>query len=96
MAYVVVATWKAKPGEADHVAETLRTVAPINRSEEKLLQFQAHRSTEDPDVFVLYEKYVDATGYDEHKATESFQTHVVGDTIPRLESRNIVTLETLD
>lgn len=96
MAYVVLATWQAKPGKAGHIRKILDTVAPLNRAEKKMLDFQAHVSSDDPNVFVLYEKYTDPTGYDDHKNTEAFQTYVVGDAIPNLEKRSIQTLETLD
>ncbi|HEY3685941.1 MAG TPA: putative quinol monooxygenase [Streptosporangiaceae bacterium] len=96
MAYVVIATWRAKPGRAEHVKNILDTVTPINRAEEKTLEFQAHVSSDDPNTFVLYEKYVDASGYQDHKNTENFQTYVLDDAIPNLESRNVLTAETLD
>jgi quinol monooxygenase YgiN len=96
MGFVVIATWTARPGEADYVAELITKLSPQNRAEPKNLAFQGQRSTDNPDVFVLYERYTDATGYDDHKATDAFQTHVVGDIIPRLESRTVATFTTLD
>jgi quinol monooxygenase YgiN len=96
MGFVVIATWTAKAGEADRVAGTLSKLAPGNRAEPKNLVFQAHRSTEDPNTFVLYEHYTDAAGYDDHKATDAFQTHVIGDIIPRLETRTVSTFTTLE
>ncbi|MYW92884.1 antibiotic biosynthesis monooxygenase [Amycolatopsis rubida] len=96
MAFVVIATWKAKPGQAERIRDILRTVAPLNRREEKSLEFQAHVSAEDPDTFVLYEKYVDASGYDDHKAGEPFRKYVLGEAIPNLADRSVTTLETLD
>jgi quinol monooxygenase YgiN len=96
MAYVVLATWTAKPGKAEHIKDILATVTPLNRAEEKMLAFQAHVSARDPNVFILYEKYTDSTGYDEHKNTETFRMYVVDGAIPNLESRSVQTLETLD
>ena len=96
MGFVVIATWTAKQGEADHVAKAIAKLTPGNRAEPKNLAFQGHRSTEDPNTFVLYEDYTDASGYEDHKATDAFQTHVVGDVIPRLESRAVSTFTTLD
>jgi quinol monooxygenase YgiN len=96
MAYVVIATWQAKPGEGGRIGKILRTVTPINRAEPKMLEFQAHTSTEDPDTFVIYEKYTDASGYDDHRATEAFQTYVIGEVIPNLADRSVRTFHTLD
>ncbi|WP_435062130.1 putative quinol monooxygenase [Amycolatopsis thermoflava] len=96
MAYVVVATWKAKPGQAEHIRKVLETVTPINRAEEKMLHFQAQVSIDDPDTFVVYEKYVDASGYADHKASDAFQSYVVGEVIPNLVERSVATFETID
>ncbi len=96
MAFAVIATWTAKPGEADYVKEVIREMTPGNRAEGKNLAFFAQVSEEDPNTIVLYERYTDATGYDEHKATEPFQARVLGDIIPRLASRSVKTFSTLD
>lgn len=96
MGFVVIATWTAKQGEADYVAGVIAKMAPGNRAEPKNLAFQAHRSTDDPNTFALYEHYTDASGYTDHKATGAFKSHVIGDVIPRLESRTVATFTTLD
>jgi quinol monooxygenase YgiN len=96
MAFVVIATWRAKQGQAERIAKILATVAPINRAEPKVLEFRAHVSTDDPDTFVLYERYTDAGGYDDHKATDAFQEHVIGEAIPNLAERSVQTFHTLD
>jgi quinol monooxygenase YgiN len=95
MAYVVVATWVAKPGQAEKIRQILETVTPGNRAEEKMLEFQAHVSREDPDTFVLYEKYVDASGYADHRATAAFKKHVIGEAIPNLATRSVREFETI-
>ncbi len=96
MPFVVIATWTARPGDADYVADAIRELIPGNRAEPKNLEFHAQRSNDDPRVFVLYEQYEDAGGYDDHKATEAFQSRVVGDIIPRLESREVTTFTSLE
>ncbi|HEY0449979.1 putative quinol monooxygenase [Actinophytocola sp.] len=96
MSYVVIATWRAKPGQAGRIKEILATVAPINRAEEKMLAFHAHVSVDDPDTFVLYERYTDASGYAEHRETEAFRTHVLGEALPNLAERSVKAYELLD
>jgi quinol monooxygenase YgiN len=96
MSHTVIATWVAKPGEEDHVAQVLRELTPGNRAEPKMLSFQAHRSTSAPGTFVLVETYTDASGYDEHRATPAFQERVLGDIIPRLAHREIRTYNVID
>ncbi|MEV1296100.1 antibiotic biosynthesis monooxygenase [Pseudonocardia sp. NPDC049635] len=96
MAFVVMATWRAKAGKAHVIEEVLRKVTPVNRTEPKMLEFQAHTDHQDPATFVLYEKYTDASGYDDHKQTDTFRTLVLGEAIPNLEERSVRTMMTLD
>ena len=50
MGHVVIATWKANPGEREKVMRILEDMTPGNRSEPKMLHFQAQVSTTDPDT----------------------------------------------
>jgi len=94
MGFVVIATWVAKDGEAQRIRGIIEAVTPGNRAEPKMLQFQAHVSEEDPNVFVLYEHYTDASGYEEHRNTEAFKSRVLGEAIPNLERREVKTFQT--
>lgn len=96
MAYVVLARWTAKDGQVERIRKILETMTPLSRAEPKVLEYQVHTSEEDPRVFVLYERYTDASGYVDHRATEAFQTHVLGEAIPNLEDRKVEILETID
>ncbi len=71
-------------------------MTPLSRAEEGNLYYQAQVSEEDPRVFLLYEQYVDAQGYETHKQSEHFQTHVVGYALARLESRVVHSYRTID
>lgn len=94
MAFVVAATWIAKPGNEKAVAEAITTMTPLSRAEEGNLGYQAQVSTEDPCHFLLYEVYADAAAYDAHKASPHFQEHVVGHALSLLEERRVATFET--
>ncbi len=96
MAYVVAATYRTKEGEEEKVREILETTVPLSRAEPGCLMFQAHRSTDDPRVFFLYEQYVDERGYQAHMETEHFRQYIRGEAIPRLESRKRAFYVTLD
>ena len=89
MTYVVIATWMAAAGEADYVARTLQELTPACRAEPKMISFQAHRSLDNPAKFVLVEHYVDASGYEEHRAGSAFIDRVLGDLVPRLAAREV-------
>ncbi|MFE5837984.1 putative quinol monooxygenase [Arthrobacter sp. NPDC056493] len=61
MAHTIIATWTAMPGEGEHIADVLWELGPGIRAGPKNLMFHAQRSLDDPDTFVMYEKYTDAT-----------------------------------
>jgi len=96
MAYVVAATWRAREGEQDAIARLLETAVPIFRAEPACRLFQAHRSTDDPREFFLYEQYDDEAGFQAHIAMEAFQRHVLDDAVPRLEHRARAFYDTMD
>ncbi|MGE3288964.1 MAG: putative quinol monooxygenase [Pseudonocardia sp.] len=96
MAFVVVATWKAAPGEEERIAKIIDVLTPLARAEEKNLFFQGHVDPDDPTSFLLYEQYVDASGYEEHRDTPHFRRHVLGEAIPHLAAREVRTFHTID
>ncbi|HEX8917570.1 MAG TPA: putative quinol monooxygenase [Chloroflexota bacterium] len=96
MAYVVAALWKAKEGQEETIAQVIKTMTPLSRQEPGCLYYQAHRSPHDPRTFLLYEQYVDESGYEAHMATPHFEQHVRGTAIPNLESRERYFFETIE
>jgi quinol monooxygenase YgiN len=96
MAFVVAATWKAKPGEEERIAKIIELITPLARAEEKNLFFQGQVDPADPGTFLLYEQYTDASGYEEHRATPHFRQHVLGEAIPHLADREVKTFLTID
>jgi quinol monooxygenase YgiN len=95
MAFVVVAIWKAKPGEEGRIREVLRIMTLLSRQEPGNLGYQAQVSTQDPSRFLLYEQYTSAQAFEAHRASAHFQHHVVGHALALLESREVSTWETL-
>ena len=96
MAFVVAATWKAKPGEAERVTEVIRKMTPLSRAEPGNVFYQAQVNPEDPETFFLYEQYTDAQAYEDHKNTQHFQENVFGYILEYLAERNVKTYETID
>jgi autoinducer 2-degrading protein len=96
VAFVVVAIWKARPGEEGRIQEVLRAMTPLSRQEPGNLQYEAQVSRQDPARFLLYERYVSAQAFEAHRASAHFQEHVVGHALGLLESREVSTWETLD
>jgi quinol monooxygenase YgiN len=95
MGYVLAVTWIAREGEEERVAEALRTVAPLVRTEPGCIHYFVHQSPDDPRRFFLYEEYVDQAALQAHAASEHFQRHVLGEAVPLLESRERVTYRPL-
>ena len=95
MAYVVAALWRAKQGKEDVIAQVIDKMTPLSRQESWCLYYQAQRSLSDPQLFFLYEQYVDEAGYESHMATPHFEQYVRGEAIPNLESRERSFYETL-
>lgn len=87
MAYVVAALWRAREGEEEKIREVIETMAPLSREEPACRFYQGHRSSEDPQLFFLYEQYDDEQGYQAHMASDHFEKYVRGVAIPLLESR---------
>jgi quinol monooxygenase YgiN len=86
----LAATWQAKAGEAEAVAEILRRMANAVQSEPGTLLFWPHRSSTDDRVFFLYELFADDAAFAAHQQTEHFKTLVVCEALPRLERRERV------
>lgn len=83
----VIASYRAKPGQGDVVAATLVAHVAATRAEPGCLQFDACRAADDPDAFVLYERYSDEAAFDSHRASPHFQRYIAGDVVPRLAER---------
>jgi quinol monooxygenase YgiN len=86
----LAATWQAKAGEAEAVADILRRMANAVQSEPGTLLFWPHRSSSDDRVFFLYELFADDAAFTAHQQTEHFKTLVVGEALPKLERRERV------
>lgn len=96
MAYVVTAMWTAKPGERDRIGGVIGAMTAPSRAESGCLLYQGHRSLEQPDMFLLYEAYVDEAAYLAHTQTQHFTELVKGDAIPHLVRRERDFYETLE
>ena len=84
MAYVVSAKWRAKPGKEERLKALIEEMTEPSRAEPGNVYYQAQRSIEDPQLFYLYEQYVDEAGYEAHQETEHFTRLVKGEAIPEL------------
>ena len=85
---VLVARYYGKPGQGDTIEATLKQVAPLVKEREPGCKFyQASRSQDNPDNFLLYEHYVDEAALLAHRETPHFQELIEGTIVPLLEKR---------
>jgi len=85
----VIAHYHVKPGLGDQVGALLVALTAQTRREPKNLAYDFYRSPQDPDRYVILEQYTDASGLDDHRASEHFQRLGFGTIIPMLVSREV-------
>ena len=95
MSFVLAVTWVARSGQEAAVERILRKMVSLTRAEPGCVRYDAHRSPDDPRRFFLYEEYVDEAAFNAHQESEHFKHYVLGEAIPRLESRERVFYEPL-
>jgi (4S)-4-hydroxy-5-phosphonooxypentane-2,3-dione isomerase len=84
----LLARYHVKKGQGDLVEDALQEMAiAVKRDEPACLTYRASRSTEDSDVFVLYEEYEDEAALLAHRETPHFGELIEGRIVPLLESR---------
>jgi len=86
----LAATWEAKEGEAEAVADILRRMASAVKAEPGTLLFWPHRSSSNDRVFFLYELFADENAFQAHQQTEHFKSLVIGQALPKLARRERV------
>ena len=85
---VLVAKYTVKTGQGDHVEAALRRMAPLVKASEPGCTFyQANRSPENPDHFLLFEQYRDDAALAAHRETVHFKEIIEGTIVPMLEHR---------
>jgi len=85
---VLVAKYIVKTGLGDQVEAALKRMAPLVKAGEPgCTLYHANRSTENPDLFLLYEHYLDQDALAAHRETPHFKEIIEGTIVPLLESR---------
>ncbi len=85
---VLVAHYYGKPGQGEAIEAALKQMAPrVTADEPGCKLYHACRSQENPDLFLLYEHYVDETALLGHRETPHFKEIIEGTIMPLLEKR---------
>ena len=85
----IVVDYQAQPGRGDEVAALLARHMAASRAEPGNLDFVALRSNDDPDAFVLYERYVSQEAFEAHQASPHFEGIAVAQIRPLLAGRTV-------
>jgi quinol monooxygenase YgiN len=85
----LIVHYQALPGKGDQVAGLLARHTAATRAEPGCLDFVALRGTEDPDSFVLYERYDSAGAFKAHQASPHFEGIAVAQIRPLLAERKL-------
>ena len=85
---VLTAKYFVKAGRGNEVEAALRRMAPlVKASEPGCVVYHANRAAENPDLFLLYEHYVDQAALEAHRNTPHFKEIIEGTIVPLLDKR---------
>lgn len=85
----LIVHYQAQPGRGDEVAALLARHTAATRAEPGCLDFTALRGVEDPDSFVLYERYASQATFEAHQASPHFRGIAVARIRPLLAERRL-------
>jgi quinol monooxygenase YgiN len=95
MAHAFAITLRCRPDAAPTFRRVLADITPACQAEPGSVVWQAHQSSEEEDVFLVYESYVDAAAYEAHLATPAFE-RVKQELFPLLVDRQVRTYTSID
>ena len=72
---------KAQEGKGDVIAEAFKKHAPEFQKDPGTITYAVHRKADDPDTFLIYEKYENKAALDAHVASARFK-ELIGITRP--------------
>lgn len=85
---VLAVTYRASHGQAGRVGELLAAMAQaVAAHEPGCLTYDVAQSIDEPQVFLLYERYTDDAAFDEHRRTAHFHDLIERQVWPLLEAR---------
>lgn len=93
---VLIAKYHVKDGHMDDVIAALNEMAPlVEANEPGCSLYFANRSTENPNLILLYERYDDMAAVEAHRETPHFKEIIEGRIVPQLDDREREFFETI-
>ncbi len=69
----VIAKWKAKSGSEEQLNKELRSLLAPTRAEEGCINYDLHRSVEEPGTFMFYENWESRPLWEQHMESPHIQ-----------------------
>ncbi len=73
--FTVIATIKARPEAEEQVQQELRALVEPTRSEEGCINYDLHRSVEEPGTFMFYENWDNRVVWERHMQSSHLATY---------------------
>ena len=70
---IVTAKVKLQTGKSEEFLEAVRVMKPQVMQDPGAIQYSLHRSAEDPDMFIFYERYESEEAFAYHLSTDHFK-----------------------
>jgi len=70
---IVTAKVKLQTGKSEEFLEAVRVMKPQVMQDPGAIQYSLHRSAEDPDMFIFYERYESEEAFAHHLSTDHFK-----------------------
>jgi len=70
---ILTAIIKAQEGKGDVVAEAFKKHAPEFQKDPGTIMYAVQRKVDDPDTFLIYERYENKAALDAHMASDRFK-----------------------
>jgi quinol monooxygenase YgiN len=71
---IITAKVRLQPGTSERFLEAVRAMQPQVMNDPGAIQYSLHRSTDDPDTFIFYERYESEEAFAYHLSTGHFKS----------------------
>ena len=91
----LIVKWKIKETETSRILKLLPELAEKTKNEIGNIFYAIYQSENDPNEFILHERYTDERAAETHRNSEHYQKIVAREIIPNLEAREVMLVKKL-
>ena len=92
MAFIVAATYRAKPGEEEEIRRILEIMGPLSRQEPGCVSYIPHFVEGEACTVLIYEQYVDQAALEHHRGSPHFHQYAIGGLYQKMKERRMENL----